>query len=151
MAQGAVSTVEPTSTTISQVKKGKSLTRGSGSLPFPREQLRQELLEKAGFTQEEQRKLLMEAIEQLTKALNAKETKILSHQGALTKKIHLINWGARLEAVQKSFDLLDVVRGKSEGGGGAQVKFEIVMPHWDAPQPEVKVIESEGKILDDAE
>ena len=60
----------------------------------------------------------------------------------------MVNWTARLEAIQKSFDLLDVVRGKSEGGGGAAVKFVINMPDWDKPEPP-KVINVESKLIED--
>jgi hypothetical protein len=63
----------------------------------------------------------------------------------------MINWTARLEAIQKAFDLLDVVRGKSEGGGGAAVKFVINMPTWDAPAtPDPKIIDVQSTpILDE--
>jgi len=66
----------------------------------------------------------------------------------MTKAVHMINWGARLEAIQKAFDLLDVVRGKNEGGGGSMVKFVINMPSWDKPDP--TIIEAQAETIDDA-
>jgi len=142
--QVAESTTEQTLPSISQVKKGKTFTRGSGNVPFPREQLRQELLERAGFTAEEQRRLLVATLEQLNLALQAKKTTILSYKGVPTKKVHMIDWDARLSAIQKAFDLLDAVKGKSEGGGAAPVKFVIQMPDWDKPAAP-KIIEAKAE------
>jgi len=144
VGQEAPSTTEQTLSSISQVKKGKTYARSSGNVPFPREQLRQELLERAGFTAEEQRKLLVATLEQLNLALQAKKTTLLSHQGVLTKKVHMIDWDARLSAIQKAFDLLDAVKGKSEGGGAAPVKFVIQMPDWDKPAAP-KIIEAKAE------
>lgn len=130
---------------ISQIKKGKSLKRGSGALPFPREQLRQELLEASGFTTEEKQRILRKTLAQLDKALTAKETKIFSHQGKVTEKVNLVNWDARLTAVRQALELLDVVRGKSEGGGSAPTKIVINYPDWEKPDP--KIIETTGIVI----
>jgi len=145
VAQEELSITAPT-TTVSQVKKGKNIVpKGSGSLPFPREQLRQELLEAAGFDQAEKQRLLKKTLSEIHKALNAKKTVVVTHQGAVTEKLKVIDYDSRLIAAQKALDLLDVVRGKNEGGGSAPVKFVINFPDWEKPEP--KVIEAHGTVI----
>jgi hypothetical protein len=146
VAQEELSITAPT-TTVSQVKKGKTTPKGSGSLPFPREQLRQELLEAAGFDAAEKQRLLKKTLAEIHKALNAKKTVVVTHQGAVTEKVKVIDYDSRLIAAQKALDLLDVVRGKNEGGGSAPVKFVINFPEWEKPEP--KVIEAQGTIIEE--
>lgn len=133
-----------TQNSIVPVKKGKTLVpRGSGQLPFPREQLRQELMEAAGLDQKEKERIFKKLLNQLDKALTAKRTLISSYKGEIIDERKVEDWDARLTAIRQGMDLLDVIRGKNEGGSSAPVTFIINAPDWEQPEP-AKIINAEG-------
>lgn len=71
------------------------------------EQLNEYLLAVAGVTKED----LQHVVTQLREALQATETKFFAHEGRVKTRIDVINWRARLEALEKWMKLFKLIGG----------------------------------------
>ena len=90
--------------------------------------------------------LVKKAVGRLNEELDAETTKFFAFEGEIIDERQLVDHTARQGAIQKTFELADVLRPRSDATGGARpVIVNVQWPNW-CPPPDQKVNDA-GDIL----
>lgn len=91
--------------------------------------------------------MVKKAVEVLEGELEAKETKFFAFEGMVRDEREVDNHTARQGAIQKTFELADVLRPRSDVTAGARsVIVNIEWPSW-APTPPAVTVNPQGDEL----
>jgi hypothetical protein len=118
---------------ITKAQRDKAVaTKGSGTFPFTPESLRQQMLAKAGISEDEQAKMVKDVWRGIKDGLRADDVHV-SVVGNEVETTIVPNHSARAKARDQALDIVGIRAPRSNSTVSTRIRVNVTMPEWAKP------------------